>query len=155
MDATKLHLILNYYPAIAIVIGTVMLAASFWRGSERLKRASLKLFIIVAAFTFPVLVSGEVAGGSGERNGTYTGVTAESLERHKSLARPAFLMVEACGIAAFAGLLLMRRGSTAVRWVLPLTLVIAIAASAAAMTTIYLGRQVKWAAMASSAGATR
>jgi uncharacterized membrane protein len=155
MDAAKLHLILNYYPAVACVIGTVLLAVGMFRGSERLKRASLKLFIIVAVFTLPVLVTGEMAGGAGKRNGTYTGVMAESLERHKSLARAAFLMVEVCGVAAIFGLLLIGRGSNAVRWVLPLTLVIAFAASVAVVATIHLGRQVKWAAMAPSAGATK
>ncbi|MFN0138734.1 MAG: hypothetical protein ACKVQW_01440 [Pyrinomonadaceae bacterium] len=148
MDATKLHLILNYYPAFAAVVGTVLLGVGLARGSEKLKRASLKLFIVVAAFTLPVFVTGEIAGGSGARNGTYSGATADGLERHKSFARPAFLMIEACGIAAIFGLLLMRYNSNAVRWVLPLTLVIAIAASVAVVTTIHLGRQVKWAAMA-------
>lgn len=147
MDATKLHLILNYYPAIAILVGTLMLVVGLFRGSEKLKRASLKLFIVVAAFTFPVFVTGEIAGGNGHRNGTYMGATGESLDRHKSLARPAFLMIEACGIAAFAGLLLMRRSSNALRWMLPLTLMISIASSVAVVATIHLGRQVKWAAM--------
>jgi hypothetical protein len=155
MDATKLHLILNYYPAFACVIGTVLLAVGVFRGSERLNRASLKLFILVAVFTLPVLVTGEMAGGAGQRNGTYTGATGEGLESHKSLARAAFLMVEACGVAAIFGLLLMGRGSNAVRWVLPLTLVVALAASVAVVATIHFGRQVKWAAMAPAAAAAR
>jgi hypothetical protein len=155
MDATKLHLILNYYPAFAAVIGTVLLAVGVWSGSEKLKRASLKLLIVIAAFTFPVLVTGEIAGGSGQRNGTYTGVTMESLEGHKSFARPTFLLIEICGIAAFVGLLLMQRGSNAVRWVLPLTLVLSIAASVAAVATIHMGRQVKWATLGASVAATK
>ena len=155
MDATKLHLILNYYPAFATVIGTVLLAFGLFRGSERLKRASLKLFIVVAVFTLPVLITGEMAGGAGERNGTYTGVTAQSLDRHKSLARAAFLAVEACGLAAIPGLLLIGRGPSAVRWVMPLTLVVAIAATVAVLATVHLGRQVKWAAMEPPAGATK
>lgn len=95
-------------------------------------------------------MTGEIAGGSGARNGTYTGATADGLDQHKSFARPAFLLVEACGVAAIFGLLLIGRGSSSVRWVLPLTLVIAIAASVAVVATIHLGRQVKWAAMAPS-----
>lgn len=155
MDATKLHLILNYYPAFATVIATVLLSVGVLRGTEKLKRASLKLLVVVALFTLPVLVTGEMAGGAGQRNGTYTGVTAESLERHKSLARPAFLLIEVCGIAAFVALLVIGRGSSALRWLLPLTLVISIAASVAILATVHLGRQVKWAAMEPPAGATK
>lgn len=152
MDATKLHLILNYYPAFATVIATVLLATGLLRKSDRLKRASLKLLIVIAAFTFPVFVTGEIAGGSGERNGTYAGVRAESLDRHKSLARPAFMLIEVCGVVAIFGFVLVGRGSSAARWVVPLTLFISIASSVAVLATVHLGRQVKWAQMTPNVG---
>lgn len=142
MDAYKLHLILNYYPAIGFVIGTLMMVGGYWRRSDGLKRMALKLFLGLAVFTFPVSATGEIAGA----NGAYSGMTAEGLVQHKNFARTAFLLIEATGIAAIVGLVMMRRGAGAARTGTLITLVLSVISCGVVLTTVYLGRQIKWAA---------
>lgn len=144
MNATKLHLILNYYPAIAMVIGALLLAGGYWRKSDKLKNAALKVLVATAVFTFAVYVTGEIAASA---EGTYTGATADSLSRHKSFARPAFLLIELTGIAALLGLMMMRRGSNKARSSVMAAFILSIVTSGVVLTTVYFGRQVKWAAM--------
>ncbi len=142
MDAFKLHLILNYYPAIGLAVGTLMMIGGYWRRSDGMKRKAMKLFIVMAVFTFPVYVTGEITAA----DGAYAGVTAESLARHKGFARPAFLLIEATGIAAIVGLIMKRRGARAARSGILITLVLSVISCGVVLTTVYLGRQVKWAA---------
>ena len=144
MDAIKLHLLLNYYPAIALVIATLLLAGGYWRKNERLKSAALKVLIVTAVFTFAVYVTGEIAAAT---PGAYVGATAESLAQHKSFARPAFLLIEVTGIAALIGLVMMRRGSAKARGSVMATFALSLVTSCLVLTTVHFGRQVKWAAM--------
>lgn len=142
MDALKLHLILNYYPAIGLFIGALMMIGGFWRRSDRLKRAAMKVFLVIAVFAFPVYVAGEIAAAS---DGAYTGAT-ESLNLHKGFARPAFLLIELTGLAAIVGLVAARRCHHALRWTSPAILLLAVITCGVVLTTVYLGRQAKWAA---------
>lgn len=62
MDVLQAHLLLNYYPAIGMVAGALMIMAGYVFRSEGIKRASLKLFIAIAILTFPAYVTGEIGG---------------------------------------------------------------------------------------------
>ena len=142
MDITRLHLLLNYYPSIGMVIGVLILLAGFWFKNQRAKKFSMKLFVALALFTFPVFVTGEMAGSI---SGAYSGAYAETLNKHKSFARPSFLLIEATGALAIVGLALMRRGSEREQLALITLALFAAASMIVVLTATYFGRQVKFA----------
>ena len=149
MDVLQAHLLLNYYPAIGMVAGALMIMAGYVFKSEGIKRASLKLFIAIALLTFPAYVTGEIGGSRNKES--YTGPYAESLQRHKDAARPTFLLAELVGITALTGYFLLRRGSAKAGWALHATLVLSIAASGALIWTVLAGRHVKWSGTSKTA----
>jgi len=147
MDITRLHLLLNYYPSIGMVIGVLILLAGFWFKNQRAKKFSMKLFIALALFTFPVFVTGEMAGSI---PGAYSGAHAEALNKHKSLARPSFLLIEATGALAIVGLALMRRRPEREQLALITLALFAAASMLVVLTATYFGRQVKFAGQVST-----
>lgn len=142
MDTLKIHLLLNYYPAIGMVFGTILIVAGYWLRSERIKRGSLKVFVAVALFTFPAYVTGEIGGA--QNRSTYTGPYMESLQKHKDAARPTFLLTEVVGVVSLLGLILLRRGSASGRRAVLAALTLSLISSAALLWTVLAGRQVKW-----------
>lgn len=146
MDALRIHLMLNYYPVIGMFIGVVFILIGFWRKSDRAKRISLWIFFASALIALPAFVTGEVAGKAVE----YVGPTAAAFAVHKETARMTIVLLEITGLAALAGLVMYGRGSERVKWIVPGVLVLSIAACGLTEYTVYLGRQVKWAATSST-----
>lgn len=147
MDATKLHLMLNYYPAIVMTGAAVVYAAGLWRGSGKAIRFAMYLMAAAALFALPAFVTGEISGGVATTS--HKGPHADALSLHKNTARVAILLISAVGLMAIAGLVIYRNGEHA-GWFRTLLLVLALAASGFIGYTTYLGRQVKWAGMAAN-----
>lgn len=142
MDALKLHLLINYYPAIGMFFGTLLLFGGFIRRSDRLKYWSLIIFIAVALLAIIVFETGEIAGAV---EGGYAGVPPESLQNHRVSARPAFIGIIASGIASLTALFLLKRNSEYSQKAFIAVLVFSIITCGLILRTTYLGRQVKWA----------
>ena len=58
MDATKLHLLFNYFPFAGTVIGPIVLIYGTRRRSERAQKIGLGILIVTAILT--LVVSGRV-----------------------------------------------------------------------------------------------
>ncbi len=142
MGVLRIHLMLNYYPLIGMVVGVVFMVVGFWRKNDRVKKISLTLFVLVAAFSLPAFVTGEIAGKA-----EYTGSSGAALTLHKDAARKTIIAIEAVGLVAIVGLILLRRRSDRARWVVVASLILSISACLLAAYTTYLGRQVKWAGL--------
>ena len=62
METAEIHLMLNYYPLIGMVIGILLLLIGLGLKSERVKRISLAIFIATALITLPAFVTGGTTG---------------------------------------------------------------------------------------------
>ncbi|MEO8041674.1 MAG: hypothetical protein ABI646_03590 [Acidobacteriota bacterium] len=140
MDALKLHLLLNYYPAIALIIGTLIFVGGIRFKSVSAQQFALKMIIFFALFTLAVVLTGEIASHPVE---LYAGARADTLRSHKLTARIAFAMVVATGIAALIALRDRRRPESG-KWAYTIFLILAVISSVLLVTTILKGRQVKW-----------
>lgn len=147
----KLHILFNYYPAIGIIIVTLLLAAGLWLGKTRWKRLALKLFVFLAILTFFVALAGEAASWATD---WYSGQRAASLTAHKHFATLAFSLTAVTGIAALVAL--VRGSPTSDRGTsfYAMVLLLAIASSILLVTAILKGRQVKWVAAHPSESST-
>jgi uncharacterized membrane protein len=142
MDALKLHLLLNYYPAIGFILGTVVFIAAIRFRSLQAQRFALKLVFFFAVLTIAVVLTGEIASHT---PGIYTGARADALAGHKLIGTAAFVAAVATGIAALIGLIRGRRDAERGKNVYTVFLILAAISSVLLVTTILRGRQVKWA----------
>jgi len=144
MDALKVHLLLNYYPAIGMVIGSLVLAAGWWQGRIRTQRLGLKIVLFTFVVAIAVAFSGEFAGLAAEPK---VGPRAEALNVHKLNGTAAFVTGLAAGITALIGLLRGRADAERPKRLYLIAMILAIASSVLFITTIFKGRQVKWTAV--------
>ena len=144
MDALKLHLVLNYYPAIGFVIATLTFVGAIRFRSLPAQRFALKLIVFFAILTLGVALTGEFAGRAQEPY--IDSARAAALEGHKIFATIAFVLVEATGIAALVSLVRGRRDAERGKKVYTIFLLLAAISSVLLVAVVLKGRQVKWAA---------
>ncbi len=144
MDSLKLHQLLNYYPAILLVASTLLLAIGMVRGGIGAKRFGLRLIFIAALLTLVVAFTGEFASWDAS---LYSGARADALLRHKHMATTAFAATEIAGVAALVALLRFGNGGDKGKVATMVAFAVAIIASVLLVTTIFKGRQIKWAVL--------
>ncbi len=142
MDALKLHLILNYYPAIGMVIASGILVVGAWHRRAATQRLGLKIVVVSVLFTLAVAFTGEFAGMAETQT---SGPRADALSSHKISGTTAFVMALIAGIMAVAGLVRGRTDAERPKRLYAITLIVAVVSSVLLITTIFKGRQVKWA----------
>lgn len=140
MEASQLHLLLNYYPSIGLVIATALLVYAVVWNKDQATKSGLWLLIAIALFVFAVFETGEIAGRSQMAN---AGPRTDSVLRHQMSARFAFVAIEAAGILSLFGLFLLRRRSLRAPWAVGAVLVAAAASSTLAIRTTMIGRQLR------------
>lgn len=139
MDATQVHIFLNYIPLTGTVIGIFMLVIGIWKKSGRFTRTGLALFIMTAILTLAVYATGEIAGKGSDH---MVGQLWANIREHRASALPTFAVVELTGILALIGLVRMLRGSTPATWYIAAILILAVVALAFATRTTHLGRRI-------------
>jgi len=143
MDSLKLHQLLNYYPAIGMILASIVLAVGLVRSNHRVRLFALRLVVLVAVLTLIVVFTGEFASWDPT---TRTAAAGEALSSHKIMGTAAFAGTTLAGIAAFVAIRRTRHGGRDGRWALMTAFALAVAASVLLTTTVFRGRQVKWAA---------
>jgi len=139
MDATQLHLSLNYLPVTGELAGAVLLLIGLLRRAEGFKRIGLYVFCLTALMTFGVFGSGEAAGGGA---GLLVGPVWTNIVEHKGSAIPTFAAVEAAGLIAAVGVYKSSKGLEMPVWMILGLLFISLAAFGLAARTTYLGRNI-------------
>jgi uncharacterized membrane protein len=140
MDNTHLHLLLNHFPIIGTMIGTVILLFGFWKSNHQLQQVALTLLVIMALFAIPVFLTGEPADETVEN---LPGVSEAMLEEHEEAGEWAFWIMIAAGAASLISLVLLSTESQSARLVMRVTLVLSLLASTAMARTGYLGGQIR------------
>ncbi len=139
MDATRIHIFLNYVPLIGISIGAVLLLIGMWRPISYVTRSSLGLFIVTALLTLVVYATGEIAGKGAH---LVAGPPWTNIVAHRTSAMPTFFAIELTGVFALVGLIRMIRGTGLARWYALVVLILAIASLALAARTTHIGRHI-------------
>jgi len=143
MQALDIHLLLNYYPAFGMVIGSLILVAGLWRCQPNMQRLGLKVLLFVVVIAIAVALSGELAGLAAQ---PMDGPRADALMAHKQSGTVAFVIALATGILALVALLRGRTDTERLRRFSIIVMILAIAASVLLIATIFKGRHVKWVA---------
>ena len=139
MDATRIHVFLNYIPLTGSVLGLAMIVFGMWRQNDRVSRTSLGLFVLTAIFTLAVYATGEIAGKGADQ---MVGPVWENIRVHRASAMPTFAAIMLTGIFALIGLISMLRRASLARWNKAVIMILAVASLLLALRTTDLGRHI-------------
>src|ERR1041385_7121908 len=114
MNLAHIHLLLNHFPTVGMIIGIGLFLIGLAGKIDDLKRASLVVFLGIALITLPTYMSGNAAQEmicKGQTKGPCTdpGVSTALIEKHEGAALLAFLFMEFTGAFAWLGLWKFRR----------------------------------------------
>jgi len=96
-----LHLLLNHFPTVGMVVGFGVLLLGIAQRSEELKRGSLAVLFAIALISLPTYMTGYSAQKAVRRA---PGVSMAVIDYHQRSALFALIFMEATGIVAWYGL---------------------------------------------------
>src|SRR4029434_6881653 len=105
-DLAHVHLLINHFPRIGMILGLGLLLLSFIRKNDHLKKVSIEVLFLIALATLPVYVSGQAGA---ETLKGQSGVSPEAILAHNDAALASFIMMEITGFFAWLVLWRMRR----------------------------------------------
>ena len=150
MDLVHVHLLLNHFPVIGLVLGLLLFIFAFVQRSNELKKVSLGIFVLLAILSIPVYFSGEPAEKSVEN---FPGVSESIIEQHEDAALVALSGLIILGIVSLIAILLFKHTRVSV-WLAALSLVMAFITTLLMAYTANLGGQIRHTEIRSGTAAT-
>jgi uncharacterized membrane protein len=132
MDLTHIHLLLNHFPTVGMIIGLGLFLVALLMKSEHLVRASLLIFFGIAVLTIPTYVTGNnaqerickvVKQGDPCQDPQ---VSKTMIEAHEGAALPALAFMIMNGAFAWLGLWQFRRFKHVATWNLVVILMLSL-----------------------------
>jgi hypothetical protein len=123
MDLAHIHLLLNHFPTIGMIIGGGLFLLSLITKSDELKRTSLIVLLGIALISIPTYMSGN---GAQDAIKSQPGVSKSLIETHEGAALEAMAFMEATGALAWLALWQFRRLARIPGWNLGLILVLTL-----------------------------
>ena len=122
MNLAHIHLLLNHFPTVGMIIGLGLFLIGLL-GNTELKKASLVVFLGIALLALPTYMSGNAAQevvckGDVKAPCADPGVSRALIEKHEGAALEALIFMEFTGAFAWLGLWQFRRLSRFPRWTL-------------------------------------
>lgn len=106
MTPAHVHILLNHFPTVGLIVGMgLYIVALIWK-SDDVKRASLAVLVGISAAAIATFISGSAALPQIE---ALPGVSKEAALAHQDAALEAFVFMQLTGIAAWLGLWQFRR----------------------------------------------
>lgn len=139
MDATRIHIFLNYFPLLGMLIGPLLFAYGIWRSDPRKQLVGLGLVLGTAIITLVVFGSGEAAGKGADM---MVGPPWTNIVHHKASALWAFMVIEAAGAFAFFGVINLMRKRMLANWLIVIVLALSLIAIGLTGWTVHLGRHI-------------
>ena len=114
MNLAHIHLLLNHFPTVGMIIGLGLFLLALIGKSDDLKKASLVVFLGIALLALPTYMSGNAAQemickAQGKAPCADPGVSKDMIERHEGAALLALAFMELTGAIAWLGLWQYRR----------------------------------------------
>ena len=140
MDNTHVHLLLNHFPIIGTLIGTVLLLYGVWKKNISIQQVSLVTIFLMAIIAIPVFLTGEPAEEAVEK---LPGVIESIIEEHEESAEIAFWLMMATGLASLLSVTLQMLQNRIAKTFVIISLLLSIITSGLMVRTDYLGGQIR------------
>jgi len=140
MDLAHLHLLLNHFPTIGIVIGLGLLLLSMVRRNDHLRHASFEVFFLIALITLPAYLTGVAAQQAIQGR---PDVSDPLIVTHHDAAIQGFLLMQLTGFAAWLGLWQFRRHARPAAWTSTAVLVLAVVTAGLMARAANIGGEIR------------
>ena len=140
MDSTHVHLILNHFPIVGTLIGTLFLLFGVWKKNNSIQQISLATIFLMALFSIPVFLTGEPAEESVEK---LPGVIKSLIEEHEEASQIAFWVMMVAGLFSLVGFAMQFMQNKMAKTFVMVTLLMSIITSGLMARAGYLGGQIR------------
>nr|MBK9650193.1 hypothetical protein [Bacteroidota bacterium] len=140
MDGTHVHLLLNHFPIIGTLIGTLLLIYSFLKKEIKIQQISLAIIFVMAALAIPVFLTGETAEEAVEN---LPGVMETVIHEHEEASEVAFWVMMATGLLALISIGMQMLETGFAKTLIIITLILSIVSSGLMARAGYLGGQIR------------
>ena len=141
MDLVHLHLMLNHVPVLGVVFAFVVGVIGFLFKSKAVTRVALGMLVFAAIVAVPVYLTGEPAE---EVVDGLAGVSEAVIEQHESAATFSLILAGVTGAFALLALLFGRSLTSKLPgYLVAVTLLAALVATASMLWTANLGGQIR------------
>jgi uncharacterized membrane protein len=140
MNATHFHLLLNHFPIIGTLIGTIILGYGFIAKEIKIKILSAYVIAAMALIAVPVYLTGEPAEETVEG---ISGISETSIELHEEAAEFAIVIMSITGFLALIGIIASIIKPTLTHKVFYVLLILSIFSFAAMARVGYLGGKIR------------
>lgn len=140
LNVAHLHLLLNHFPTVALVIGVGLFLLALVRRNDQLQRASLEVFFVITLVTLPAYLTGVAARAAIEDR---PGVSQAATDAHHDAALLAFLFMQITGLMAWLALWQKRRRLNSARWTPAAVLLLALVTFVMMTSAATLGGEIR------------
>jgi uncharacterized membrane protein len=148
MNLAHVHLLLNHFPTVGMIIGLGLFAVGLLSKSNDLKRASLVIFLGLALLTIPTYMSGNAAQdaicmGDPKAPCSDAAVSKAAIQTHEGAALVAFAVMQLVGAFSWLGLWQYRRASRMPAVTLSIILLLSLATLALMTRAALIGGEIR------------
>ncbi len=140
MNLAHIHLLLNHFPTVGMVIGVSLFIVALIARSDDLKRASMGVFLFIALIALPTYMSGNAAQ---EKIKDVSGISEALITAHQSWALLAFIVMEIAGAIAWLALWKYRRFDKFSAWHMPAMLILSVLTLALMGNAANIGGEIR------------
>lgn len=140
MNTTHIHLLLNHFPIIGSMIGSLVLLWGIIKKQENVKAIAAVIIVVMTLLAIPVFITGEPAEEAVEH---LPGVSESMTHLHEEAAELAIWLMGAAGIASLAALFFAWQKNARTKLVFVVALVMSLLAFGAMARTGYYGGKIR------------
>ncbi len=140
MNPIYLHLVLNHFPVIGVLLATILLAIGLWWKSHEIEAVAGLALLLLSGMTIPVYLSGDASEHAAER---LAEVAGPLLHEHEEAAEIALIAACSTATLALVHLVLLRRRSAAARKMTVVLLLAGLFTTATLLRAAQLGGQAR------------
>ncbi|MBL0274197.1 MAG: hypothetical protein IPQ06_14300 [Chitinophagaceae bacterium] len=140
MNATHFHLLLNHFPVVGTLIGSLLLLWGIIRKQNTIKSVAAVILAVMAALAIPVFLTGEPAEESVE---DLPGVSEALIGLHEDAATIAIWLMGVTGMASLVALIAAWKKNKAANLLFVITFFLSAVCFAAMARTGYYGGQIR------------
>ena len=140
MNSTHAHLLLNHFPVIGTLIGTMILLYGLLIKNINIQKVSLATIVVMTLIAIPVFLTGEPAEEAVEN---LPGVAESIIESHEEAAEVAFWVMMLTGVFALITLGLQIVNNPFSKTFVLIALISGIISFGLMGRTAYLGGQIR------------
>lgn len=140
MNEVQIHLALNHFPVIGLILGTLVLGVSEILKSDTGRKVGLLLLILISLLTFPAYFSGE---GAEEIVEELANMDHHIIHEHEEAAEPFIIVMSALGLVSLVSFFLLWKKGQVKRWLLISNLVLAVFCCTVAARVAHTGGLIR------------